>query len=92
MLALEGDRVLGPQPSYDGQDLFEPRHALLSVHAERVELRIAVAQPHAEDHAAAGHNVERRDLLGDVDGILHGQDDDIRAHEHVAGFRTEARQ
>ena len=73
------DLRLGPQ-RLDQLDLLEesPDAAL----ARNLELLVVVvaAQSHAEDRPAVARVVERRDLVREMDGIAHGQDDHRDAH------------
>src|SRR5262249_59750827 len=62
------------------------------VMAERRVLHVAIAEAGAEDHTAVGDDVERGELLGDVDGVLQGKQDDAGAERHAAGLRGHTRQ
>ena len=68
--ALHVDEVFGPQAFDCEHHFLEPRAELAARHTERLELDIAVADAGAEDEAAAGHQVERRQLLGKVERLV----------------------
>src|SRR5262249_97506 len=60
------DPLLGPKSAHQGDTLVEPWRPPAQADAERVELRLAVAQAHAEDVVATGQHVERGGFLGDM--------------------------
>ena len=49
---------------------------------ERLVLLAPVAQPDAEHEAAAGEDVQRRRLFGDLDRVEQGEQEDPRADPH----------
>jgi hypothetical protein len=59
----------------DRQALHQAPHPFLGRHPERLVLLVAIAQPHAEDEAPFGDDVERGHLLGHVDRIEQRQQD-----------------
>ena len=92
MLAVKGDGLLGPEALHDVEGLEKPGQPPAAWNAERIELHVAVAEADPEDEAAAADHVERRNRLGDVDGLLQGQQHDARPEGHLAGFGRHARQ
>ena len=71
-----------PQPLDDLQALHQAPHPLLGRDPERLVLLLAIAQPHAEDEAPLGDDVERGHLLGHVHRIEQRQQDHGGAHPH----------
>ena len=92
MLAVKGDGLLGPEALHDIEGLEKPGQPPAAWNAERIELHVAIAEADPEDEAAATDHVERRNRLGDVDGLLQGQQHDARPERHLAGFGRHARQ
>ena len=60
--------------------------------AETLELHLAVAEAGAEDHAPAGHDVEGRDLLGNIEGLVQREQDDPRQQAAARRLDHEPRQ
>ena len=68
-----------PQRQHRLQVLDGARALVLEGYAERVELRLQVADAEAEDQPPAGHHVDARQLLGEHERIALRQDDDAGA-------------
>ena len=64
------DFLAGPQPLHDVDGLHEPRHTVLARGSRGCQLRLAVANPDAENHPALGYLVEGRDILSDLNGVM----------------------
>jgi hypothetical protein len=86
------DGILGPQAPDGFEILLEPPHALFLRRAKRQELDVAIAECHAEDDLAAAHDVDRRDLLRDVEGLVERQQDEAEVEPQVRGLRHDARE
>jgi len=63
----------------------EPRAALLVIGPERAKLAPQVTDAHAQDHSTAREPVERRVLLGNVEGAVVRQDDHVRQEAQSLG-------
>jgi hypothetical protein len=87
-----GHALLGPQSLHQRQVLLEALDALALGHAEGVELHVAVAEADAEDEVAARDDVEARDRLGGVDGVVQVEEEDAEPERHLAGFGRQPRQ
>src|SRR5207249_10970436 len=64
--------------------------ALLRVPPHRLVLDVAIAEGDAEDEAAPGDQVECRELLGGLDGVVEGQEQAPRPERHALGVRGDA--
>src|SRR5262249_6368200 len=73
MRARHRDKVLGPEAPDRLEPLLEAFAEPLVRHAKRLELDLAVADAAAKDEFAAGHDVERRQLLGQVERLVQRQ-------------------
>jgi hypothetical protein len=71
-VALVAHLVLRPEPFGDSEAFLETPHPLSLAHAEGFELGGAVAQPHAENHVAAGNHVQGGNGFRGVDGVVQG--------------------
>jgi hypothetical protein len=95
VLAVVGDRLLGPELLHQLQRLVEPAGPLLVGHVEVVELLGPVAETRAEDEPALGDDVEGGDLLGQHHGVVQRRDHDVgdqaRARVAVGGEPGEQR-
>src|SRR5262249_53525439 len=65
-------------------DLVRPLAALLDARARHLVLAGVPARAHAEDVAVVGDVAERRDLLGEDDGMPNGQDENARGDLDLA--------
>ena len=89
-LAAMAEAALGgPRLADDLHRLVEALGRLVDRDAEAVELGLAIALADAEIDAAAGQQVERRDLLGDQHRIVPRQHDHRGAEPDVLGARGE---
>jgi hypothetical protein len=52
---------------------------------------VLVAAPEPDVEAPAGQEIQRRDLLGDHEGVVERHHDDGRAHAQVPGLRRDVR-
>src|SRR6266508_3499824 len=75
-----------PEPLDDLEPLDEATDPLLRILPHGLVLDVTVAEPHSEDEASATDHVERRDLLGDLDGMVQGEEQDSGPERHRAGF------
>ena len=82
--AVERTRVAAPQLAPDGHGLGQIRAALAEAIAiaQVLELCLVPAHAHAHDQPAAGQRIDRRQLLGQLDRVAHGHDDDAGAQLH----------
>ena len=70
MRALHGDEIFGPE-ALDGIEAFlEPLAAVLGLRPEGLELDVPIADAGAEDEPPAGHDVDRCQLLGNIQGLV----------------------
>src|SRR5262249_11319414 len=76
----------------DADRLVGHRAALREGRSDGPELGLQVAGPEAEDEAALGDDVDRRELLGEHDGVPLGQDDDARPETDARGRRRHVRE
>src|SRR5262245_42127773 len=90
--ALVGDGLAMPEPFDELQALDQTADALLRVVAERRVFHVAVAEASAEDQAPVRDHIERGELLGDIDGVVQGKQDDAGAKLHAAGLGGDAGQ
>ena len=84
MRARHVDEILGPQPLHGEEALLETPRRLFPRQAEGLELDVAVADAAAEYQFAAAHDVQRRQLLGDVQRLVQRQ-------QHEPADETQAR-
>src|SRR5260370_30237101 len=70
MRARHIDEILGPQPLYGEQAFLEALRRLFPRHAKGLEFDVAVADAAAEYQFAAAHDVQCRQLLGDVERLV----------------------
>ena len=73
-----GGPLLAPDRPHRGQVFVGHRAPRLERNAERPELGLEVSDAHAENQAAAGEDVERRELLGQDQRVALRDDDDAR--------------
>ena len=73
-----------PEPIDDLEPLLEPADPLLRILPHGQVLDVAVAEPDSEDEASAADDIECRDLLGDVDGMVQREEQDPGAERHRA--------
>jgi hypothetical protein len=90
--ALEGEPLLRPRPDHDLQRLLEALAALDLGDAIALELDGPVASPDAHVQPPAAQDVHHRQLLGEADRVVEGQDgrgepdaDVARAHGRGGG-------
>ena len=76
---LERRPLLAPQGAQHGDVFVGARRSVLEGCADGLELFLQPAHADAEQHAPAGHCVERRHLLGRDDRTVLGQDEDAGA-------------
>jgi len=67
------DEILGPQPLHGEEALLEALRRLLPRQAKGFEFDVAVADAAAKYQFAAAHDVQRRQLLGDVERFMQRQ-------------------
>ena len=91
-VGLDADLVLGPEALDDLQALLEPPQALALRHLERIELDLAIAQPHAEDEVAAPDDVERGDALGHLDRVVKIDEQHAGDAGHLSRLGRQARE
>ena len=77
--ALERRSLLAPQRAQHGDVLVGARRSVLEGCADGLELFLQPADADAEQHAPAGHHVERRHLLGGDHRAVLGQDENAGA-------------
>ena len=94
-LALVGEwRIFGPHPQDDFQRL-AGHVAVLAGHAVDVEHRPVARQAgrrHAEIQPAAGEMIEHRDAVGELGGMVIGQEKTAGAEANVLGLQERLRQ
>src|SRR5882724_469077 len=90
--ALVVDGFAAPQPLDDLEPLDEATDAVLRVVPQRAVLDVPIAETDAEDQPAVRDHVERRELLGDLDGMVEGQQENPGAQDHAASVGGEARE
>ena len=90
--ARHGDAVLGPEANHRLQVLLQPRDALGLCGAKTLELHLAIAESCTEYHAPAGHHIEGRDLLGDIEWFVQREQDDPRQQAAARRLDHEPRQ
>ena len=81
------ERFALPRLEDDLERLEEARLALVVGDAERVVAARAAATADAEVEAPLAQVVERRDLAGEAQGMIQGQELHGRAHAHAPGAR-----
>ena len=81
-----------PEALDDLEPLDEAAEPPRRVLAHGLVLDVAVAEPDAEDEAAAADDVERGDLLGDLYGMMQGEEQDSGAERHGSGFGRDPRE
>ena len=79
-------------PAARGEVVVADAATLLERCARGVHLRLAPADAEAEDDATVRHHVERRQLLGQDDGLALRQDDDTGRERDARRVRREERQ
>ena len=67
------DEILGPQPPHRFEPFLEALAETGARHAERLELDIAIADAAAEHEFAARHDVQCRELLGEIERLVQRQ-------------------
>src|SRR5207247_11129497 len=72
--AVVGDGLAAPEALDHLEPVDEPPAALFRILAPRLVLDVPIAEADAEDEAAPGDHVERRELLRDLDGVVQGQE------------------
>src|SRR5215510_1046365 len=90
--ALVVDRLAAPQPLDDLEALDEAADAILRILPERLIFDVAIAEADTEDQPAVGDDVERGELLGDLDGVVQGKQQDAGAEDHAARLGGDPRQ
>jgi hypothetical protein len=90
--ALVPHRLAAPQPLQDVEPLDEPPAALARIQPERLVLGIAVAEPDADDQPPPADDVERGELLGQIDRMVQRQQDHAGAERHALRLRRHAPQ
>ena len=73
MRAGHVDEILGPQPLDRKETLLEAPRCLFPGQAEGLEFDVAVADAAAKHQFAAAHDVQRCQLLGDVERLVQRQ-------------------
>jgi hypothetical protein len=76
-------RVFRPEALDRFEVFLEAPHAVLLRGAEREVLDVAVAERGAEDHPPAAHDVDSRDLLGDVERLVERQEHQPEVEPHA---------
>jgi hypothetical protein len=82
--AREAHVTLGQEASQRGDHLVGPSAALRELHAERLELVLVPARPHAEHDAPARQVPERLDLARERDRVVVGQDEEAAPRGYFA--------
>src|SRR5919204_802760 len=73
---LEGGRLLRPERLADLQVLVCAASTLMKWHLQHIEFFLKPAHADAEENPALGEDIGARHLLGDLDRVAHGQDQD----------------
>ena len=81
---------LALQQTLDDIELVEEHAQLLLRHPKRVEFLLPIAKPNAEHEATARNGVERRGVLGQLDGVEQRQQGNVRSDAHVARLGCDA--
>ena len=92
ILAFVGETVLRQPAADDVRTLDEPLARLVHRDPKTGILDRGRAAAEAEDRPPAGHQVEQRDLLRDLDRVVPGQDDDRGAELDLLGPPGHVRQ
>ena len=92
MFPVVVDRLAAPQPLDHLEPLDQTADAIFGILSERAILDVAVAEADAEDQTTVGDDVEGRQLLGDLDGMMQGQQEHAGAEDHAARVGGEARE
>ena len=82
---MVGDRLALQQRHDDVEDLVGPAAALLLVPARGAELGLVPADAGAEDEAVVGEVLQRRELLGEHDGLARREHQHRRAQPDALG-------
>src|SRR5262245_50382113 len=88
-VVLHRDLVLGPQASNDLQALLEPPYPMALRYVERIELDIAIAQPHAEHEVTPPDDVERSHAFRYLDRVVQSEQQDTPGPRHGSGLGGE---
>ena len=80
--AVVGERVVGPQALEHVEALAEAAQALAPVDAVPGELVAGVALAEPDVDAAVRQHVERGDVLGEADGVVQRQQQEVEADPH----------
>src|SRR5688572_6637797 len=86
-LALVGERLAFERLHQDVDRLVPALSARIELETEALELVALVAAAEPDVDASAGEQVERRDLLGDDQGMMYREHDHRRAHPQLRGLR-----
>jgi hypothetical protein len=87
VFAVEARRLLAPQHAQRGDCLVRTRATLMEIQAERVELLLEPAAADAQDDTAARKDVDRGDLLGDIERVTLRKNQDAGGKPDTAGER-----
>ena len=90
--ALEAEVSLPERAEQDGERLLQTRAALAVRNAEGLEVALAPADADAEQRAAAREQVERGQLLGNVDGVVERQQQRLRREADALGLPRDRRE
>jgi len=82
---VEGEALLCPGTEHDGQRLLEPLAALDLGHPVALELDGPVAASHPDVQPSPAEDVDHRQLLGQADRVVEGQDGRRQADAHPPG-------
>ena len=88
--AVEGHRLAGPEALHELERLLELLDAVLAREPDGLELRLAVADGHADVEPPVADVVEGGDILGDLHGIQHGQEQHRGLEPHRSGLGGQA--
>ena len=85
MAPLVREALHSPRPDEDGERLLEAVAVLDLGNAIAVELDRTVAAPHADIQAPAAQDIDHRELFGEPDRIVEGEDRGGQADPHAPG-------
>src|SRR6266446_9404259 len=85
-LALELDRIAGPDRLEHRHELVRPRSALAQAHSHSVKLVLGPAQAHADSQAAVRQDVQRGKTTGQHHGVVVEHVNHTRPQPHPRGM------